>query len=194
MRRVGLAGATALAATMLAHPAAAQSVPVRCEAGTCRVRLTPDQLEAAGFTWKGYMEDMGADPARESATCGHVAVGAVDHTGRATPQDQYAAKHNPFVYFHSIIDDPARCDKHVVNLDALNRDLTDVATTPNFAFISPNLCHDGHDADRPAPHRRSGIRQRQNLGGLRARSGAVPHHAPPQSHRAAHRAPLPGTI
>lgn len=47
MRRVGLAGATALAATMLAHPAAAQTAPVRCEAGACRVRLTPDQLEAA---------------------------------------------------------------------------------------------------------------------------------------------------
>ena len=47
MRRVGLAGATALAATMLAHAAAARTAPVRCEAGACRVRLTPDQLEAA---------------------------------------------------------------------------------------------------------------------------------------------------
>ncbi|HEU4959824.1 MAG TPA: surface lipoprotein assembly modifier [Sphingomonas sp.] len=47
MRRAGLAGAMALAATMLAHPATAQSAPVRCAAGTCRVRLTPDQLEAA---------------------------------------------------------------------------------------------------------------------------------------------------
>ena len=71
------------------------------------VKTLPDQLEAAGLTWKGYMEDMGADPSREAAACGHVAVGAVDHTSRATPQDQYAAKHNPFVYFHSIIDDQA---------------------------------------------------------------------------------------
>jgi phospholipase C len=110
------------------------------------VKTLPDQLEAAGFTWKGYMEDMGADPARESATCGHVAVGAVDPTNHATPQDQYAAKHNPFVYFHSIIDDPARCAAHVVNLDALDHDLGNAATTPNFAFIAPNLCHDGHDA------------------------------------------------
>ncbi|MBV8495907.1 MAG: phosphoesterase, partial [Gammaproteobacteria bacterium] len=30
-----------------------------------------DQLEAAGFTWRGYMEDMGKDPARESGGCGH---------------------------------------------------------------------------------------------------------------------------
>jgi len=28
------------------------------------VPTLPDQLEAAGFTWKGYMEDMGKDPAR----------------------------------------------------------------------------------------------------------------------------------
>ena len=110
------------------------------------VRTLPDQLEAAGFTWKGYMEDMGADPSRESATCAHADVGAVDHTSRATPQDQYADKHNPFVYFHSIIDDPVRCAAHVVNLGALDHDLANTATTPNFAFITPNLCHDGHDA------------------------------------------------
>lgn len=110
------------------------------------VKTLPDHLEAAGFTWKGYMEDMGADPARESATCGHVAVGAVDPTSHATPQDQYAAKHNPFVYFHSIIDDPVRCAAHVANLDSLDHDLGNAATTPNFAFITPNLCHDGHDA------------------------------------------------
>ena len=76
----------------------------------------PDQLEAAGFTWKGYMEDMGNDPARESASCGHVPVGTTETTNGASPRDQYAAKHNPFVYFHSIIDDRARCDAHVVNL------------------------------------------------------------------------------
>jgi len=110
------------------------------------VKTLPDQLEAAGFTWKGYMEDMGADPSREARTCGHVPVGAKDITNKATPRDQYAAKHNPFVYFHSIIDDQARCDAHVVNLDALEGDLATVATTPDYAFIAPNLCHDGHDA------------------------------------------------
>jgi len=109
------------------------------------VKTLPDQLEAAGLDWRAYMEDMGKDPAREPATCGHVAIGAEDITARATSDDQYAAKHNPFVYFHSIIDDRARCDRHVVNLDALPRDLERVESTPNYAFISPNLCHDGHD-------------------------------------------------
>jgi phosphatidylinositol-3-phosphatase len=110
------------------------------------VRTLPDQLEAAGFTWKGYMEDMGNDPHRESATCGHARVGAPETTHVATAADKYAARHNPFVYFHTIIDDQARCDAHVVNLDALPGDLRDVATTANYTFITPNLCNDGHDA------------------------------------------------
>ena len=78
--------------------------------------------------------------------CGHAAIGAIDYTNSAAAKDQYADKHNPFVYFHSIIDDPDYCGQHVVSLDQLVSDLRDVRTTPNFAFITPNLCNDGHDA------------------------------------------------
>jgi phosphatidylinositol-3-phosphatase len=109
------------------------------------VKTLPDQLEAAGFTWRAYMEDMGNDPRRERATCGHVPVGATDPTSVAQRGDQYAAKHNPFVYFHTIIDDAARCDARVVNLERLPADLASAAATPNFVFITPNLCSDGHD-------------------------------------------------
>jgi phosphatidylinositol-3-phosphatase len=109
------------------------------------VKTLPDQLEAAGLNWKGYMEDMGKDPARERATCGHPSPGKQDLTLSATAADKYAAKHNPFVYFHAIIDDQTRCDAHVVNLDVLPKDLQKVATTPNYTFITPNLCNDGHD-------------------------------------------------
>ncbi len=38
-----------------------------------------DRLEAKGLGWKGYMEDMGKDPQRESSTCGHAAIGAPDN-------------------------------------------------------------------------------------------------------------------
>ena len=109
------------------------------------VKTLPDQLEAAGFSWRAYMEDMGKNPARESATCGHVPLNAPETTNLASRGDQYAAKHNPFVYFHSIIDDQARCDAHVVNLERLPQDLANAATTPNYTFITPNLCSDGHD-------------------------------------------------
>jgi phosphatidylinositol-3-phosphatase len=114
-----------------------------------------DQLIEAGYTWKGYMEDMGNDPTRESATCGHPAIGVgTDNTNEAEAPsaavplgDAYATRHDPFMYFHSIIDDAKYCDSHVVNLNVLTADLADERTTPNFVFITPNLCSDGHDGN-----------------------------------------------
>ncbi len=110
------------------------------------VKTVANQLQAKGYTWKGYFEDMGRDLKRESATCAHVPIGAKDWTEHAAVNDQYAAKHNPFVYFHSIIDNQANCDTHVVNLAQLETDLRSIRTTPNYAFIVPDLCHDGHNA------------------------------------------------
>lgn len=115
------------------------------------VKTLPDQLKAANLTWRGYMEDMGNDPSRESATCGHPTLNTTDGTQAAQaatagglPADQYATRHNPFMYFHSITDS-ADCATNVVNLNKLTDDLKSVATTPNFTFITPNLCNDGHD-------------------------------------------------
>jgi phosphatidylinositol-3-phosphatase len=108
------------------------------------VATIANQLEEKHLTWRAFMEDMGKDPARESATCGHPQIGVSDPTERATPTDQYAAKHDPFVYFHAIIDS-ATCGRNVVPLDGLTDALTSVDRTPNYSFIAPNLCHDGHD-------------------------------------------------
>ncbi|HSW13502.1 MAG TPA: alkaline phosphatase family protein, partial [Solimonas sp.] len=57
-----------------------------------------------------------------------------------------ATRHNPFMYFHTVIDDQADCDARVVNLNVLDADLRSLATTPNYVFITPDLCSDGHDA------------------------------------------------
>ena len=110
------------------------------------VQTIGDQLTAGGLTWRDYDESMGATPSREASQCGHPGVGSVDNTQKATATDSYATRHNPFVYFHSVIDDTATCDSHVVNLSLLSRDLASAATTPNYAFITPDLCDDGHDA------------------------------------------------
>jgi hypothetical protein len=96
------------------------------------------QLTAAGRTWKGYMEDMGAP-------CRHPAVGAPDDTQKARVGDQYAVRHNPFVYFSSITGS-ADCPRNVVDLSALRTDLQSTQTTPSLSYITPNLCHDGHDS------------------------------------------------
>ena len=108
------------------------------------VRTIANQLSAAHRTWRAYMEDMGRDTLREPATCGHPPIGSHDSTQGARPNDQYATKHDPFVYFHAIIDTPA-CHTNVVSLDSLAADLADSTRTANFTFITPNLCHDGHD-------------------------------------------------
>ncbi len=110
------------------------------------VPTVADQMLSGGLTWRDYNEDMGATPSREAAECGHPGVDMVDGTQKATAADSYATRHNPFVYFHSIIDDTTLCDTHVVNLDLLPKDLSSAADTPNYVFITPNLCDDGHDS------------------------------------------------
>jgi acid phosphatase len=84
----------------------------------------PDLIEAAGREWKSYQEDM-------PLPCQLGNVG------------DYAQRHNPFVYFDPIRTNPLRCAGHVVNLAELWIDLD--LTLPDFVFITPNLCNDGHD-------------------------------------------------
>jgi hypothetical protein len=104
------------------------------------------QLDAKSLAWRGYMEDMGNDLTRDgSTTCSHPALNGKDGTQTATATDGYATRHNPFMYFHSVIDNAPACNSHVVRLDALATDLASPATTPAFSFIVPNLCNDGHD-------------------------------------------------
>jgi len=85
----------------------------------------PDRLEAAGKTWKGYMEGM-------PSPC------FVGSSGL------YAQKHNPFIYFDPIRLDPTRCAR-IVPYEQLATDFASPSTAPSFAFVTPNLCNDGHD-------------------------------------------------
>ena len=104
-----------------------------------------DNLDTKGVTWRSYDEDMGNDPTRESATCGHPTLNDQDMTQDATASDQYATRHNPFMYFHSIIDNPI-CNTNVLNFHHVAPDLSSTATTANYSFFTPNLCDDGHDS------------------------------------------------
>ena len=82
------------------------------------------QLEMKGRSWKAYMESM-----PEPCYVGDI--------------KQYAQKHNPFIYFDNIRNDPARCKK-IVPLSELDTDLQ-ANTLPAFVWITPNLCNDTHD-------------------------------------------------
>lgn len=143
----------------------------------------PPNRKSHVAAWRAYEQDMGNTPSRDGGKtdptggtdCAHPSIGAVNTTNAATAADQYAARHNPFVWFHSVIDSTALCDANVVPLGTLSangkplpsghlaRDLKSEKTTPRFGFITPNLCNDGHDATCAGPNSTGG-----NVGGLTA--------------------------
>ncbi|MES1247043.1 MAG: alkaline phosphatase family protein [Actinomycetota bacterium] len=89
-----------------------------------------DQLEAKKLTWGAYMESMPS----------------AGYTGDYWPSSSnplYASKHNPFVLFNDIRNNPARLAK-IKPYTSLATDLKSPATTPDFVWISPNQCHDMH--------------------------------------------------
>jgi hypothetical protein len=110
------------------------------------VRTLPWQLTHRDLTWRGYMQQMGT-------SCRHPKLGAVDQTQHATPGHNYAVRHNPFMYFASIVDRGRYCKHHVKDLSRLPQDLKRAGTTRNLTYITPDLCRDGHDdpcADKSA--------------------------------------------
>ncbi len=117
------------------------------------VKTVANQLEEKGHTWGGYMEDMAA---AGHPTCGHPPIGAPDENVGARAGSQYATRHDPFVYFHSIIDTPA-CGKDVVDLGQLPADLRSESTTRDYTFITPDLCADGHNATCADPSQPGGF-------------------------------------
>ena len=100
-------------------------------------RTVADQLREKGLTWKAYVQDL-------VIPCRRPTLNSEDGTLQARIGNQYATRHNPFVYFQSLIDS-GDCAAHDIDLAQLQSDLATAATTPNYAFIVPNLCEDGHD-------------------------------------------------
>jgi len=93
-----------------------------CQVGASNI---VDQLEAAGISWKAYLEDLPGACFQGAAAGG------------------YAKKHNPFIYFDDIARSPGRCSR-LVGFSQLAADLRR-GRLPTYAWISPNLCDDGHD-------------------------------------------------
>jgi phospholipase C len=75
------------------------------------------QLDSAGIEWRAYMEGM--------------------TNGCYRSPYPYALKHNPFAYYGGA------CPAQVVPFSQFAADMT--GTVPNFVWITPDLCHDGHD-------------------------------------------------
>jgi hypothetical protein len=97
-----------------------------------------DQLGIAQFTWHGYIEDMVDPLTGEPRNCVYPQPGS-------PPEDtlgDYAARLNPFPYFHSLLD-LGDCASDDVPLTELEGDLRKADSTPNFSYVSPNLCNAG---------------------------------------------------
>jgi len=75
------------------------------------------QLTAAGVEWRAYMEGMSA--------------------GCFNSPYPYALKHNPFAYYGS------GCPRQVVPFTHFAADMN--GEVPRLVWITPGLCHDGHD-------------------------------------------------
>jgi phosphatidylinositol-3-phosphatase len=117
-------------ALLAGDPLGISSDCTECQASGATV---VDQLERARFGWRAYMEDMPA-PCYAGASAGG-----------------YAKKHDPFMYFSQIAGNPARCVR-IVPLTRLAGELRR-GGLPAFAWITPNLCDDGHDcANATADH------------------------------------------
>ena len=92
------------------------------------------QLRLAGISWKTYQEDIPGSVVPLTSVNG------------------YAPKHNPFVYFDDMTGTNNPYDAYGI---AHNRPYTELAgdlikqTVARYNFITPNLCHDGHDTCAP---------------------------------------------
>jgi hypothetical protein len=100
---------------------------IESDCTSCHVaaRNIVDQLAAARLSWKAYMEDLPSPCFRGAGSGG------------------YAKKHDPFMYYDDVAQNPSRC-RRVVPLTRLGRDLRG-GRLPTYSFISPNLCNDTHD-------------------------------------------------
>jgi len=88
-----------------------------------------DQLEAHHLSWGAYMESAPS-------------AGYLGDYWPSSSEKLYANKHNPFVLFEDIRNDPSRLAK-IKPYDALREDLNS-RHAPNFVYIVPNQCHDMH--------------------------------------------------
>jgi phosphatidylinositol-3-phosphatase len=84
------------------------------------------ELNAAGVSWRAYMENMPS----------------VGFMGCSSPDGLYVMRHNPFAYFSDVVSSTAQ-QQHMVPFTQFATDLAN-NTFAHYNFISPNLCNDAN--------------------------------------------------
>ena len=145
-------------------------------AGSADTEPAADDLEDASANTDGHdsgTADCGAPDSSLGSTPTSSAAGTyAANPSSATEWDQYVAKHNPLAWFQSLLPsgalggDSTDCadglghasdgidnnvdSDHLAAMfgpdDALYKDLQHVDTTPDFSYIVPDNCSNGHDA------------------------------------------------
>ena len=107
---------------------------------------------ANDFTWANYAEDL---PSNACTAPQNYSKGGPANL--ATGAGLFGSKHVPFLYESDTVYSKPFCEDHILSLDpgrfanytnaqhpAFTTAVAD-GKMPNFSFISPNLCDDGHD-------------------------------------------------
>jgi phosphatidylinositol-3-phosphatase len=94
---------------------------------TINVPNIVDQIEASGRTWKAYMQSFSLCVTPLDSVCGN---------------QLYERKHDPFVSYQDVQNNPAR----LANIVDFSQFATDLAnnTVPDYSWISPDQCTDMH--------------------------------------------------
>jgi len=104
-----------------------------------------DRLALGRFSWHAYMEGMVDPTTGKPDNCVRPEAESVDQPALGG----YAARQNPFVYFHSLLD-LGDCATNDMPLTQLSTDLRKATATPNYSYIAPNLCNAGVAGQCPA--------------------------------------------
>ncbi len=104
-----------------------------------------DQVSSSGHVWKAYIADMG------NQACSHPNSDAVDDVALSGTEPGYDTRHNPFIYFHSLLD-LGDCANNDVDLSKLPSALAKKSRTATFSFIAPGACQDARaTVSAPSP-------------------------------------------
>jgi len=129
-----------------------------------------DQVTASGHIWRAYIDGLG------TTTCVHPNSGAPDDLPLTGAGAQYDTRHNPFIYFHSLLD-LGDCASDDGSISQLGADLRSASKTPTYAFLAPDLCADSSQAACPD----------KEPGGLRAEDAFLKRWVPRILRSAAYR-------
>ena len=99
--------------------------------GTVSGDNVASELTAAGLTWKVYAQSLPS----------------TGYTG--TDVFPYVKRHNPFVYFDSVLASPSQL-ANVVHFAQFGTDLSS-GSLPSYSFIVPDVVHDGHNCPDGLP-------------------------------------------